>query len=423
MTQLPFYRLPYGARRDRLAQLAHLTVAQLATIAARRQSGDDQLIENYLTTYGLPEGVAVNLRVDGREVVVPMVTEEPSVIAAASNGGRLLNSREGIVTTVDRREVMGQIVFNHVADSTGLEAWLNANSQTILDVANAAHPSLVTKHGGGARSIRVRRLPPHWVSLDVFIDAGEAMGANLVNTLCEAVVKYVKAHLKVDVLMSILSNYATHSLVTARVAVPVTQLATKTVDGATVAEKICEASDYAQIDPYRAVTHNKGIMNGIDAVVIATGNDWRAVESGAHAFASQSGQYRGLSRWWLGEQGTELHGELTVPLALGVVGGATRVFPLVVINQQLAGQPTATELMGIVAAVGLAQNVAALRALVTEGIQRGHMHLQLKSLALSVGATPAELPAVVAQLQVITQPTMAQAQAALTAVRQENLRK
>ncbi|WP_369956597.1 hydroxymethylglutaryl-CoA reductase, degradative [Levilactobacillus brevis] len=420
MTLMPFYRLSYAARRDHLAQRAHLTVAQLALIAARRQATDDQLIENYLTTYGIPEGVAVNLRVDGHDVMVPMVTEEPSVIAAASNGGRLLMSEVGITTTVKQRELMGQIVFSHVTDQTHLRDWLMAHESRLLEVANAAHPSLLS-HGGGARSIRVRCLPPDWVSLDLFIDVGEAMGANLVNTLAEAVATEIRTQLDVDILMSILSNYATHSLATATCVVPVAQLATRTLTGQQVAERICQASTLAQVDPYRAVTHNKGIMNGIDAVVLAMGNDWRSVESGAHAYASRSGQYQGLSRWWLADG--QLHGELTLPLALGVVGGATRVLPLVRVNQQLAQITTARQLMGLTAAVGLAQNVAALRALVSDGIQRGHMALQRKSLALSVGATPAELPAVLDRLKTITQPTTTQAQAALAAIRQENLKK
>ncbi|TOY83959.1 hydroxymethylglutaryl-CoA reductase, degradative [Levilactobacillus brevis] len=420
MTLMPFYRLSYAARRDHLAQRAHLTVAQLALIAARRQATDDQLIENYLTTYGIPEGVAVNLRVDGHDVMIPMVTEEPSVIAAASNGGRLLMSEVGITTTVKQRELMGQIVFSHVTDQTHLRDWLMAHESRLLEVANAAHPSLLS-HGGGARSIRVRCLPPDWVSLDLFIDVGEAMGANLVNTLAEAVATEIRTQLDVDILMSILSNYATHSLATATCVVPVAQLATRTLTGQQVAERICQASTLAQVDPYRAVTHNKGIMNGIDAVVLAMGNDWRSVESGAHAYASRSGQYQGLSRWWLADG--QLHGELTLPLALGVVGGATRVLPLVRVNQQLAQITTARQLMGLTAAVGLAQNVAALRALVSDGIQRGHMALQRKSLALSVGATPAEVPAVLDRLKTITQPTTTQAQAALAAIRQENLKK
>jgi len=419
LSQPPFYRLPYEVRRDQIASQSHLTVDQLVELTAHRQATDESLIENYLTTYGLPEGVAVNLTVDGRAVTVPMVTEEPSVIAAASNGGRLLASPTGISTQVTQRELMGQIVFSHVIDPSDLVKWLTANRKRLLNVADAAHPSLIT-HGGGASSLRIRQLPPDWVLLDVFIDVGEAMGANLVNTMTEAVAADIKAHRDEDILMSILSNYATHSLVTATCEVPVDQLKTATIAGAAVAQRIVEASDLAQVDPYRAVTHNKGIMNGIDAVVLAMGNDWRAVESGVHAYASRNGQYQGLSQWSVADG--RLRGELTLPLALGVVGGATRVLPLVKVNQQIAHVTSARELMGITAAVGLAQNVAALRALVTDGIQRGHMSLQRKSLALSVGATPTELPAVMQRLAAITQPTMAQAQAALTAVRQANLK-
>lgn len=415
-----FYRLPYAKRRDRLARIAKWPVAQLATIAQSRRSQDEELIENYLTTYGLPEGVAVNLHVDGQTVAVPMVTEEPSVIAAASNGGRLLNDGHlGITTEVPQRELMGQIVCQHVTDSAALQQWVTTHTAHLLAVANAAHPTL-QNHGGGARSLRVRKLPPDWVSIDLFVDVGEAMGANLVNTMAEAVVHDIQVNTDADVLMSILSNYATHSLATARCAIPVTNLRTKTLAGATVAKRLCAASEFAQVDPYRAATHNKGIMNGIDAVVLAMGNDWRAVESGAHAYASRDGHYRGLSRWWV--DGDTLHGELTLPLALGTVGGATKVFPLVAVNQQLAQIKDARHLMRVTAALGLAQNVAALRALVLDGIQKGHMHLQRKSLALSVGATPAEVPAVLLRLTA-TQPTTEQAQAALRAVRAANSQK
>ena len=414
----PFYRLSYDQRRDQLAQASHLSPQQLGTVADQRQAADEELIENYLTTYGLPEGVAVNLRVDGHAVAVPMVTEEPSVIAAASNGGRLLTSDVGITTAVERRELMGQIVCQQVTDGPALQQWVTDHAQDLLQVADAAHPSLLT-HGGGARSVRVRLLPPDWASIDLFIDVGEAMGANLVNTMTEAVADYLRAHQAPTILMSILSNYATHSLVTARCTVPVNQLRTKTSDGLTVARRIAAASAFAQVDPYRATTHNKGIMNGIDAVVLAMGNDWRAVESGVHAYASRDGQYRGLSQWHVTAD-QQLRGELTLPLALGFVGGATRVFPLVAVNQQLAHVTSARDLMRVTAAVGLAQNVAALRALVTDGIQKGHMHLQLRSLALSVGATPAEVPAVVAQLT-SKQPTTAQARAALAAVRQTHV--
>lgn len=421
MDQTPFYRQPYGARRDQLAQASHLTADQLATLAANRQTTDEDLIENYLTTYGLPEGVAVNLQVDGQAVAVPMVTEEPSVIAAASNGGRLLSGQSGITTVVANHELMGQIVFQHVADQPALRQWLQDHEATLLAVADAAHPS-IKRRGGGARSIRVRLLRPDWVSLDLFVDVSEAMGANLVNTMAEAVATYIRSQLDVDILMSILSNFATRSLVTASCVVPVDQMKTKTISGQTVAQRICAASDYAQIDPYRAVTHNKGIMNGIDAVVLAMGNDWRAVESGVHAYASRRGRYQGVSRWWLDDD-QKLHGELTIPLTLGVVGGATRVLPLVSVNQLIAKVTSVRQLMGITAAVGLAQNVAALRALVTDGIQKGHMHLQLKSLALSVGAQEAEVAAVAERLADQTQPTIEQAQTALTVVRAENLKK
>lgn len=421
MDQTPFYRQPYGARRDQLAKASHLTADQLATLATHRQTTDEDLIENYLTTYGLPEGVAVNLQVDGQAVAVPMVTEEPSVIAAASNGGRLLSSPQGITTVVANHELMGQIVFQHVSDQPALRQWLQDHEATLLAVADAAHPS-IKRRGGGARSIRVRLMRPDWVSLDLFVDVSEAMGANLVNTMAEAVATYIRSQLDVDILMSILSNFATRSLVTASCVVPADQMKTKTIPGLTVAQRICAASDYAQIDPYRAVTHNKGIMNGIDAVVLAMGNDWRAVESGVHAYASRRGRYQGVSRWWLDDD-QNLHGELTIPLTLGVVGGATRVLPLVTVNQLIAKVTSVRQLMGITAAVGLAQNVAALRALVTDGIQKGHMHLQLKSLALSVGAKETEVAAVAERLADQTQPTIEQAQAALAAVRAENLKK
>ena len=388
-----FYKADPQMRRQRLAQGLHLPQSVTALLADHASALGNELVENYLTDYGLPEGVGLNLTVNGHEYVVPMVVEEPSVIAAASNGAKRVQSSGGFTAPHQHRELVGQVVLTDVADVSEKVAKLTAQRDHLLAVANAAHPSM-QRRGGGAQSLTVRT-PGDFVSVDLGINVCQAMGANSVNTMAEAVGRELSAQ-GYHVLVAILSNLATNSLQTVSCDVDFNQLATKQLPGDRVAERIAKLSDLAQVDPYRAATHNKGIMNGIDAVMIASGNDWRAIESGAHAYATRDGHYRGLSTWTVRDG--HLHGELTLPLPVGVVGGSIGLNPLTKANYQISKIQTAEELAAVTASIGLAQNLAALRALATTGIQAGHMKLQYRSLAVSVGATPAEVPLVVAQL-------------------------
>lgn len=388
-----FYKVDPQMRRQRLAQGLHLPQSVTALLADHASALGNELVENYLTDYGLPEGVGLNLTVNGHEYVVPMVVEEPSVIAAASNGAKRVQASGGFTAPHQHRELVGQVVLTDVADVSETVAKLTAQRDHLLAVANAAHPSM-QRRGGGAQSLTVRT-PGDFVSVDLGINVCQAMGANSVNTMAEAVGRELSAQ-GYHVLVAILSNLATNSLQTVSCDVDFNQLATKQLPGDRVAERIAKLSDLAQVDPYRAATHNKGIMNGIDAVMIASGNDWRAIESGAHAYATRDGHYRGLSTWTVRDG--HLHGELTLPLPVGVVGGSIGLNPLTKANYQISKIQTAEELAAVTASIGLAQNLAALRALATTGIQAGHMKLQYRSLAVSVGATPAEVPLVVAQL-------------------------
>lgn len=412
-----FYQL---TRLGRIAQLAaHKVLSPIDTAFFANHTGltqerAGQLVENQLTTFALPEGIARNLLVNGHLHQVPMVTEEPSVIAAASNGVRLAIQGGGFMVTQPRRLLTGQIVLTEVADVAALSAKITKLKTTLLQVADAAHPSL-KRRGGGAKWLNVRELSAHDLSVDLTVDVQQAMGANMLNTMLEAVGAYLQQELAVTVLMSILSNYAPDSIVTATVEIPFSALKTTDFAGNVVAAKIAAASRIAQLDPYRAVTHNKGIMNGVSAAVLAFGNDSRAIESGAHAYAVKDGQYRGLSQWQVVADG--LSGELTLPLPIGFVGGATKLLPAVLPNQRLADVHSAEELMQVICALGLAQNLAALKALVTTGIQQGHMALQAKSLAVNAGARPEEVPALVNALQQATTLDLVTAQQLLVQLR------
>lgn len=364
----------------------------------------DQMAENVIGLYALPFGVAPHFLINGDEYVVPMAIEEPSVIAAASNGARFMRSNGGIQTTVHSRQMIGQLAFTNIskADTEALDPWIDTHLADILAVANETKPSLI-KRGGGAVNV-THAYKGEFYTLYLAVDTKEAMGANTLNTMLEATGQYLVAQFesllmhKTEVLMAILSNLATESLVTARATIPIELLDNDPAD-LRISERIVKAAELAQVDPYRAATHNKGVMNGIDAVVLASGNDWRAIEAGAHAYAARDGQYRGLSTWSLDATNENLIGTLTLPLPIGTVGGSVSVHPTAQIAHELLRHPNAETLMQIIAAVGLAQNFAALRALVSEGIQQGHMRLQLRTLLTKIGATPEEIQPVSAQFK------------------------
>lgn len=415
-----YYRKTWEERLAILRDTFYLDDNDIAEIEHVSGNGEigDTMVENFITQFEIPEGLGLNYVVNGKEYLVPMVTEEPSVIAAASNGARLVKAGGGFNAEVKSRLMLGQIVIENITDVDELVRKIKADQEYLLKVANDAHPSIV-RRGGGARWLRTRILANDLLSVDLAVDVQEAMGANMLNTMLEAVANEIQCTYHQDVLMSIMSNYATESLVTTKARIPVSELAKENISGEEVALKIQQASRLAQLDPYRATTNNKGIMNGVDAVTIASGNDWRAIEAGSHAYAARDGQYKGLSQWYF-EDGF-LIGELTLPLPVGSVGGSIKIVPLVKINHKLFKAKDAKELSMIIASVGLGQNLAALYALVTDGIQRGHMRLQLKSLAVSVGAKQDEISKLVNLLEKNKKRDSASARELLEKLRREEL--
>ncbi|WP_268913914.1 hydroxymethylglutaryl-CoA reductase, degradative [Lentilactobacillus sp. SPB1-3] len=390
-----FYKHDYLTRLDLVLGRINNAENSKVIIDGNYDSKFKNIIENYLTNYQLPEGIATNLVVNDREYMVPMVTEEPSVIAACSNGSKLLSDNGGISATVISNLVDGQIILKSKTPET-VEQYVTENQANLVKVANLSHPS-IKNYARGALSVATRRLDGQYMSLDVTVDAGEAMGANIVNSMLEAVKSYLQDELaNVEVLMAILTNDSHHALVKVKGKTSLNQLSTRSMSGKIVGQKISEASYIAKIDAVRATTHNKGIMNGIDAAAIALGNDWRALESAVHSFAVKDGRYQGLTDWQIDDE--YLVGEMTIPIPIGFIGGATRVLPLAKINQEIAQVSDSEQEMMLIASVGLAQNLAALKALVTEGIQRGHMGLAVKSAVIANGATPDEVEKVVKML-------------------------
>lgn len=400
-----FYKKSKAERTKALLDAGVISKEDLLFLSKNPHLNDqlaDHMIENQLTQYALPLGVALNFLVDDKNYIVPMVTEEPSVIAAASSAAKLIAKANGFKTHLTQRKMIGQVALKNVPDVSFALRELNLHKDAILKKANDAHPSIV-KRGGGADELEFRSIletdhSPHFLVVHIHVHVLEAMGANIVNTMMEAVSFYLETLTKGTALMSILSNYATECLATATCQIPVDLLDRGSYKGEEVRDLIIEASQFAYVDPYRATTHNKGIMNGVDAVVLATGNDWRAIEAGAHAYAAKSGQYRSLSHWVKAGNG-DLKGSLTLPLPVGYVGGSIGIHPTAQFSQRLLSVKNAKELESVIVSVGLAQNFAALRALVTEGIQKGHMGLHAKSLAISAGASGSDIELVATELK------------------------
>ena len=356
----------------------------------------DQLTENVLSTFDLPFSLAPYFLINGRDYVLPMVTEEPSVVAAASFAAKLIQRSGGFTTQVHQRQMIGEIALTDVEDIEVASRRILEDKETLLQLANEAYPSIV-KRGGGARDLWVEN-KGDFLIVYLAVDPKEAMGANMLNTMLEALTDRIQELSGGQALMAILSNLATRSLVSARCAIDFKALSRNPEEAIEIAHRMELASQLAQVDPYRAATHNKGIFNGIDALVLATGNDWRAIEAGAHAYAAQSGSYKGLSHWTSQPKEKKLYGEITLPMPVATKGGSIGLNPTVQVSHRLLGEPSAIELAGIIASLGLAQNFAALKALVTTGIQAGHMKLQARSLALLAGAKEEEVPRLVSQL-------------------------
>ncbi|MGI9271138.1 MAG: hydroxymethylglutaryl-CoA reductase, degradative [Woeseiaceae bacterium] len=355
----------------------------------------DRMVENVVAAFGLPLAIAPNFIVNGHHYIVPMVVEEPSVVAAVSAAAKLA-CPDGFAAHSDESLIAGQIHVTDLADAERAVADLRRCEEEILELANAVHPGLA-RHGGGVRELEIRTIElPDTVAaiaLHVLVDTGDAMGANIVNTICESLAPRIGEICGGNIAMRILSNLSDRSLVEAKVRYRVKDLATTGFAAEEVRDRIVMASDIAAADPYRAATHNKGIMNGIDALALATGNDWRAIEAGAHAFAATTGRYLPLSRWYVDAAG-DLHGELSMPLRVATVGGTLQSNPAAKLALRMTGVSTARELTELMAAVGLAQNFAAIKALATRGIQEGHMRLHARhKVVASESAVPFESPA------------------------------
>lgn len=386
-----FYKLPIEQRIDRLADAAALAPEdelQLRQPPLDKESAD-KLIENVVAVYGLPFGIALNFAVNGKDHLVPMVIEEPSVVASASGAAKIVRQAGGYSAGSTERAMIGQIQVIGCSDWQRAKKAVEAASLELIERANQLQPQM-RERGGGALAVEARLVGEgkgtyeQMLVVQLTINTCDAMGANTINTMVEGLAPLIEQLTGGKVYLRILSNYTDHCRAWAECRIPTASLTSGAWSGQEVAQGIVHAYHFAEQDVYRAVTHNKGVMNGIDAVVIATGNDWRAVEAASHAWAARGGRYASLTTWKL-EHG-HLYGRIELPLAIGTVGGATRVHPLARLALKLLDVEGAKELAQVVAAVGLNQNLAALRALVTEGIQKGHMALHARSVALSAGA-------------------------------------
>jgi hydroxymethylglutaryl-CoA reductase len=388
-----FHKLPMSERLAKLQRMMRLTVeetSQLEGTEGLPPETANQMIENAVGVFHLPLGMGLNMTVNGRDYIVPMAVEEPSVVAAVSFAAKIVREAGGFTADSDDALMIGQVQVTRYGDPDVAKAKLLAHKEQILALANSFHPAM-QRRGGGAKDIEVRILPAPegprgepLLVLHLVIDTQEAMGANLINTMAEGVAPMVEDLTGGKVYLRILSNLADRRLARSTCRIPLELLADFDMPGEAIAEGIAQASRFAVADPYRAATHNKGVMNGIDSVAIATGQDWRAIEAGAHAFSCREGQYRPLSTWYL-EEG-HLVGRIELPLALGTVGGPIKVHPGVQTAFKILRVNSTRELATVFAAVGLAQNFAAIRALGSVGIQKGHMALHARCVAVTAGA-------------------------------------
>jgi hydroxymethylglutaryl-CoA reductase len=399
-----FYKLPLDDRRREVCDRAGVELDEVVdalNTGGLNSAMADKVVENVLGVYGIPLGIALNVQVNGVDRLVPMVVEEPSVIAAASNAARMIRASGGFTAEMVETLMTTQVQLYDVPDVHSAIERLESAREELLEIGGDAVPNLLAR-GGGPRSIEVRDIGQRCVVIHVHVDCQDAMGANLVNAIAEAIGPRAADISGGQLGLRILTNlcdrrrvrvqcrvHADELTMTRSNATRFSWLPQEGLDGPAVIDRIVQASRFAELDPYRAATHNKGIMNGVDAVVLATGNDFRAVEAGAHAFAARSGRYSPLAVWR--RDGADLTGELEMPLALGVVGGTLRVHPGARLALRILGITAAGDLSMVAASIGLASNLAALRALATEGIQRGHMSLHARSVAAAVGANGDEV--------------------------------
>ncbi len=413
-----FYKESVESRRRLLAEAADLDGAELTRVLScggLDVTTADKTVENVIGTYSLPFSVGLNARINDRDFLVPMVVEEPSVVAAASNAARMIREGGGFTAESDPPWMIAQVQLWEVPDADAARERITAARGRLLAMADASVEGLVAR-GGGAREIEVRDLGEGLLVVHVLVDVQDAMGANLVNTVAERLAPEIAALAGGRIGLRILSNLCDRRCVRVRCRVPAAVLATDALSGDAVRDGVVLASRFAERDPYRAATHNKGIMNGVDAVAMATGNDWRAVEAGAHAFAARDGRYGPLCTWRAAADGA-LEGTMEIPLAFGVVGGTLRVHPSARLALKILGVRSAQELAMVAAAVGMASNLAALRALATEGIQRGHMSLHARGVAMAAGARGDEIERVAALIAEACDVRLESAKAALARLR------
>ena len=388
-----FYRLSVEERVRAVHERGLLTGSDFRALATGKHTLDleaaDKMIENVVGVMGLPLGLGMNLRVNDKQYIVPMAVEEPSILAALSSASKLVGQCGGFETEATDPILIGQIQVVRVPDLDQAKRALSERRQEVINLANSLHPNMVAR-GGGAQDIElfVHPLPSSgkpMLVVHLLVNTCDAMGANLVNGMCEGVAPLIESITGGEVFLRILSNLTDRALVRARCKIPVELLVGRGYSGEEARDGIIMAGEFAEVDPYRAATHNKGIMNGIDPVAIATGNDWRAIEAGAHAFAARSGRYTSLTKWSADENGN-LCGSLEMPIKVGIVGTAVESNPTAALNLRLLGVESAIELAQVMGAVGLAQNFAAIRALATEGIQKGHMTLHARSVVTAAGS-------------------------------------
>jgi len=402
-SRLPgFYDLSLAERRAQLKAFGILSEAELDALASGGLTAEaaDHMVENVVGLHSLPLGIGLNFVVNGREVLVPMVIEEPSVVAGASFMAKLARAAGGFRASAAAPEMIGQMQLLDVRDLDKATAAIEKAKADLLAEVAQIDPVL-QKLGGGPRDLQVRHIAQSpigpFLVVHLIYDVRDAMGANAVNTACERMAPRIETLTGGRVHLRILSNLADHRLARAECTIKLEELAFGEFSAQAVRDGIVEAWAFAAADPYRAATHNKGIMNGVDAVVIATGNDWRAVEAGAHAYAAHAGRYTSLSTWAVTPEG-DLLGSLEMPMAIGIVGGATKVHSTAQAALKLMGVKTAADLAEIIVSVGLAQNLAALRALATEGIQRGHMTLHARQVAIAAGAQGEQIEQLAGQM-------------------------
>lgn len=398
-----FYKLSIDDRIKKIGNFDAVDVNNLGELPSSDSLSIEQanhMIENVIGIYSLPLGIGLNFLINDIDVLIPMVVEEPSVVAGASFMAKLVRAGGGFKASSDNPEMIGQLQLLEIEDIDIAIKSIEDEKPNLIELIKNVDP-ILNNLGGGPRDIHIRVIDDSpigtFIVIHVIYDVRDAMGANAVNTACEVLAPEIEEITGGKVHLRILSNLADHRLAKAECVVPVEKLAFGEYSGEEVRDGIISAWAFAASDPYRAATHNKGIMNGVDAVVLATGNDWRAVEAGAHAFAARTGVYTSLSTWGKDDDGN-LVGILEMPMAVGIVGGATKVHPSAQASIKLMGVESAKELAEIIVSVGLAQNLAALRALATEGIQKGHMGLHARQVAIAAGAVGKEIEKLAIQL-------------------------